>query len=119
MKRTMLLLALSALGFGSCKDTMEGVEPSSGCITEKVQQFAKGSSCKTGPRTIGASIKEFRFQDRLVIVFSPGNCGADEASDVLDENCRSIGFLGGFSGNTTINGESFSKAEFKRTLWEQ
>jgi hypothetical protein len=29
-------------------------------------------------------------------------------SEVFDENCNSIGFLGGITGNTKINGEDLS-----------
>ena len=113
------MLALGTLGLAGCKKDEVRLESSPACIGEKAQQFAKGSSCKTGPRTTGASVKEYTFQNQLVYVFNPGNCGADEAAAVLDEHCRSVGFLGGFGGNTQINGESFNKAEFKRTIWQQ
>ncbi|SDY04980.1 DUF6970 domain-containing protein [Hymenobacter psychrophilus] len=120
MKRFLLLLTLGTLGLGSCDDTQESVEPgSSSCITEKVQQFAKGSSCKTSTPTIGASVKEYRFQERLVYVFDMGNCLADASADVLDANCQRIGMLGGLAGINQVNGESFEKAELQRTLWQQ
>ena len=120
MKRFLLLLTLGTLGLGSCNDTQESVEPgSSTCITEKVQQFAKSNSCKTSMNTLGASVKEYRFQERLVYVFDMGNCLTDASADVLDANCQRIGMLGGIAGLQQINGESFSKAELKRTIWQQ
>jgi hypothetical protein len=40
-------------------------------------------------------------------------------SEVLDENCNSLGFLGGIAGNTKINGEDFNNAKLKRTVWSK
>lgn len=119
MKHFLLLLTLGTLGFAGCKKDEISLESGPTCISEKAQQFAQGNGCKTSTLTIGASVKEYRFQDRLVYVFDPGNCGADEASQVLDASCKTIGFLGGFGGNITVNGDSFEKAELKRTIWQQ
>jgi len=44
-------------------------------------------------------------------------CGGDLASYVLSENCDTLGFLGGIAGNTIINGEPFSNAEFRGMVW--
>ncbi len=40
------------------------------------------------------------------------------ASEVIDSDCNSLGFLGGISGNTEINGEDFSNAIIQSTTWE-
>jgi len=41
------------------------------------------------------------------------------ASEVLNQECESICYLGGQSGNQTINGENFSNAHFEETIWEK
>lgn len=83
------------------------------CITHKVQDF-KTSCCDEG-----ATMKEYSFQGKNVYVFDPGHCGADMGSIVSDEDCNTIGMLGGIAGNVTINGEDFSNANFQKTIWEQ
>ena len=47
------------------------------------------------------------FQNKLVYVFNPGYCGADLTTEVIDENCAAVGFLGGITGNDSINGVNF------------
>lgn len=83
------------------------------CISEKVELFSKQECTK------GASVKEYQFQGKAVFVFDRGQCGADMASDVFDVTCQKLGFLGGFMGNTSINGEDFSKAMFVRLVWQK
>jgi hypothetical protein len=39
------------------------------------------------------------------------------ASEVLNQDCESIGYLGGLIGNQIINGENFSSAHFEETVW--
>ena len=65
----------------------------------------------------GANVKEYIFQGQTVFVFDIGYCGADLSSGVVDNNCNLIGTLGGFLGNTKINGEEFSYAKYVRTVW--
>ncbi len=83
----------------------------SACLNSKISDFKK-EACSTG-----ASVKEYLFQNQSVFCFDPGVCGGDLASCVLSENCDTLGFLGGIAGNTTINGEPFSNAEFRGTVW--
>ena len=98
--------------FISCnKSTVDKDSPR--CIRNKVQDFKK-TCCNEG-----ANVKEYTFQGKNVYVFDPGNCGADMGSIVSDEDCNTIGMLGGISGNTKINGEDFSNAGFQKTIWEQ
>jgi hypothetical protein len=52
-----------------------------------------------------------------VYVFDFGPCGADMALPVLNNNCDTLGFLGGISGNTMINNQEFSTAEYVGLVW--
>ena len=83
------------------------------CMINKVDDFKK-TNCEKG-----VSVKEYLFQSKTVFVFDQGKCGADMTSEVIDEDCNSIGYLGGFAGNSKINGEEFSKATFVKTVWER
>jgi hypothetical protein len=82
------------------------------CIDQKIDEFKHTTSC-----SFGTNVKEYNFQSSRVFVFDPGNCGADMTSEVLDENCNTLGYLGGFAGNTKINGEDFDNAKLVRTIW--
>ena len=81
------------------------------CIKYKINSFEK-DCCKQN-----AEVRESVFQNKIVYEFYPGNCGADFASLVLDSDCNILGSLGGFAGNTKINGEDFSHATAIRTVW--
>jgi hypothetical protein len=96
--------------FSSCKKQNENPA----CIDSKVEEFKFIISC-----SVGSNVKEYEFQSKRVFVFDPGTCGADMTSEVLDENCNSLGFLGGIAGNTKINGEDFNNAKLKRTVWSK
>jgi len=52
-----------------------------------------------------------------VYVFDFGPCVADMALPVLSRDCDTLGFLGGFIGNTIINNQDFATAEFVKTIW--
>lgn len=80
----------------------------SACIKSEIRSFYKDRPCGD------AIVKEYLFQGRNVFVFDPGTCGADMTASVLDNNCTILGYLGGISGNNTINGEDFSHAKFIR-----
>lgn len=83
----------------------------SACINSKVTQF-KSQACSTG-----ASVKEYLFQNQIVYSFDPGLCGGDLATYILSDDCDTLGFLGGITGNTDINGVPFSNAVFRGTVW--
>jgi hypothetical protein len=107
----MLIFSLIVLSFCSaCKK--EGKTPL--CIENKMEEFKFSISCN-----VGGHIKEYEFQSKRVFVFNPGNCGADMTSEVLDENCNVLGYLGGIAGNNKINGEDFNNAKLKQTLWSK
>ena len=83
------------------------------CLTAKIDELSK-QSCEKG-----ASVKEYKFTGKKVFVIDQGNCGNDMTSEVLDSDCKNLGYLGGISGNTKINGSDFSSAEFVKTIWEK
>jgi hypothetical protein len=80
------------------------------CIIDEIADFKETSICED------ATVKEYWFQSQIVYVFDP-SCCCDFQSPVLDYNCNVLGALGGISGNTKINGEEFSNAKFRRTVW--
>jgi len=113
MKTTLLLTLLSFLfmATGCEKNKLETIP--SECLASSIRAFKRESLCSD------ASVKEYRFQQQLVYVFDLGTCGADLSAKVTDIACNSIGMLGGISGNTMINGESFANATFIRTIWKK
>ena len=80
---------------------------------DQIETLEKISICED------PSVEEYNFQDKLVYLISQGTCGADLETTVLDSNCQNIGMLGGFIGNTMINGEDFSNAVFIRVIWKK
>lgn len=84
------------------------------CIISKITDFDKQITCEDG-----VNVKEYTFQEKAVYVFNPGTCGADMTSEVVSADCISLGFLGGITGNTIINGEDFSNAVFQKLIWEK
>lgn len=112
MKNYLFAMLFGALVLSSCnKLDIEKGTPK--CIENKIKDFDKNQACQNG-----ASVKKYTFQGKTVYVFDPGTCGADMAAEVIDSDCNSLGFLGGISGNTEINGENFSNAIFQSTTWE-
>lgn len=116
MRTTFPILAL-LLVFTMChpkaNQTKQSGENQDACLKKAIDVFSK-TECDKNP-----NVKEYTFQDKPVFVFDPGQCGADMTSEVLDKNCKSLGFLGGFTGNFKINGEDFSHAVFVKTVWEK
>jgi hypothetical protein len=108
----LTIFGLLLSGFNSCKK--DGIARNTPiCIVEKINEF-KDFSCDDG------KVDEFIFQEKIVYVFDPGiKCGADLTSEVVDEECKTLGYLGGLSGNNIINGESFVSAQFERNIWKK
>jgi len=112
----MRILQLSFLTIWVLMSSCEKIEENvSDCIHDKIRTFSKNRFlCDSG-----ANVKEYLFQSVLVYVFNPGGCGADMGSDVFNESCENIGFLGGIAGNTMINGVPFGQeAVLQRIVWE-
>lgn len=65
-----------------------------------------------------ATVNEWAFQNIRVYGFSSGSCMSEPTASVYDANGNLLCSLGGFSGNTSCNGEPFSKATFLRTIWK-
>jgi hypothetical protein len=86
--------------------------PIPNCIKVEIKRL-KDSSCEHG-----AYVKEYEFQGATVYVSSIGFCARDGGAPVVNENCVQIGMLGGITGNTKVNGEEFSHAVLRRTLWD-
>ena len=103
----VLVSSLLLLAFQCDKEHNE-IPP---CIDSKITVFST-EACPTG-----ATIKLYYFQSDFVYVFDYGPCGADMAMPVLNNNCDTLGFLGGISGNTMINNQDFASVEFVQTIW--
>lgn len=85
------------------------------CLNDQIENFKNGNyACAEG-----ANVKEYEFLGEKVYVFDPGICGADFTSEVIDENCNSLGFLGGIIGNGEISGTNFSEAVFIKVIWKR
>lgn len=108
-----LLILLTLVSIISCqKLDIEKGTPN--CIENLIIDFENSQSCENG-----VNVKKYTFQGMAVYVFDPGICGFDVTSEVVDSECNSLGYLGGISGNTEINGEDFSNALFESTVWEK
>jgi hypothetical protein len=90
-------------------------EELSECMEEKMVAFEEnGLICESG-----AVIAQYNYQDSLVYLFSPGICIADGMTEVTNNRCEAIGFLGGIDGSSEVNGEEFwSNSEFVENIWE-
>lgn len=112
MKKILSILIVITLSIYSCeKDDIADNTPE--CIENKIMDFKINSPCDD------AKVKEYLFQGNLVYVFDPGTCGADMAAAVYNKDCESLGSLGGLYGNTIINNEEFSNAEYIRLIWKK
>jgi len=113
MKLKTHFLLLFLFSIISCTNYVGNHSEISDCLEEKIKEFEENAPCPD------VSVSQYIFQGKMVYTFDPGTCGADMTSNALDENCISIGFLGGLIGNTTVNGEDFSKAIFVKTIWKK
>lgn len=116
MKKALYPVLAATLCLSACDEAdIEKGTPS--CVRQKIINLARNSSdCEEG----GASVLEYTFQGRTVYSFNPNNCSVSGAA-ITDENCNTLGYIGGrgFVVNLKINGELFSNAEYKRTIWKQ
>lgn len=112
MKQAISLLIVLLLSLvAACNKGIARGTPA--CVKTKIKSFDKSSSCGS------AHVDELTFQGATVYAFDPGSCGADRTTEVISSSCSSLGFLGGFAGNTRINGEDFSNAIFVKTVWKK
>lgn len=110
MKNLIVAAILSLTFFSACKKK-EGTKEIPACIQQRLDEGID-PLCDSG-----ASVDKFIFQEKTVYVFSPGDCGADMASQVVDADCNELGILGGIAGIDKINGEKFSHAVFVENVW--
>ena|ERR1700741_4648999 len=111
-QKIIILLILSALSLSGCrKDGIAKGTPN--CVEDRIKDF-KNTGCDKG-----VNVKEYSFQGKRVYVFNPGSCGADMTSEVIDSDCTTLGYLGGITGNTKINGDDFANAAFVKITWEK
>lgn len=112
-KQFALILTILVICISSCQK-LDNDKDVPECIENLIIDFDKNQSCENG-----VNVKKYTFMGNTVYVFDPGNCGADMTSEVIDSDCNTIGYLGGITGNTEINGESFSTATFEAITWEK
>lgn len=101
---------VSTLMLASCNKPKDGTPD---CIVENINSFDNDSNCDD------IKVDKYTFQGGDVYVFEPGTCGNDMTSEVMDENCVNLGYLGGIAGNQEINGEDFSNAVFIENVWKK
>lgn len=111
MRNLLSLSLLIALLFVACNKPSND---SFDCVESAITKFQAERICEAG-----SSIKSYHFQNEVVFVFDEGSCGADFTSLVLSSDCDTLGYLGGFAGNTVIEGEDFSSANLIGYVWQQ
>ncbi len=108
MRALLSLLGLSFLTW-SCGSRLQGGPACLPAALDAFQTWCCASS---------AHVDEYQFQGQPVYLFEPGTCGADMPTYVLDAQCDTLGFLGGFAGFTQIQGLDFaSNSSFQGTIW--
>ncbi|HBH83791.1 MAG: hypothetical protein A2X05_08145 [Bacteroidetes bacterium GWE2_41_25] len=111
MKKVIVLIIFYTLLFSGCEKNNYDAP---GCIKDKIREFTKTVICDSG-----ASVSLYILNGKNVYVFSDGSCGADLGAAVYSEDCYSLGFLGGITGNTIIQGVKFyDKADFVKRIWK-
>lgn len=83
------------------------------CIRKSIRQFNRRAACDTG-----ATVTRYTFQESVIYVFSPGNCGADQSAQVVDAACDNVCTLGGFTGNIVCNGDTlYREVTNEEVIW--
>ncbi len=108
MRRPPILYALLTVAVLSCSKKDLGSEVP-GCVREIISELEANDNVREG-----TTVSEYLFERRHVYVQNMGN-----VAFVYDENCDTIGLLGGFAGNTKVNGQDFANAKFIREIWRR
>ncbi|MCH2228972.1 MAG: hypothetical protein MK105_01415 [Crocinitomicaceae bacterium] len=112
MKKVIFSILAAGVLFASCNKEDEDAVPT--CVQERLASFEANEACGDG-----ASVKRYIFNGGDVYAYNPGGCGADLTTSIIDENCNNIGYLGGITGNDTIQGVHFtSNAMLVSTIWK-
>ena len=82
-------------------------------IAEKITSFSSSATCND------ARVDEKKYQGNVVYVFEEGTCVTDKETAVYASNGKLLGSLGGFAGNTQVNGADFSSAVLIKTVWSK
>lgn len=111
MKTIQILSALLLLFICSCSKEKVKMNDTPECFTQRLSD----------PNYVNliSKMDQYTFQGKTVYAIEPADNIADGATEVIDENCNKLGFLGGLKGNTEINGEDFSNAVFIKNSWKK
>lgn len=113
MKSLFFLLFIAVLGFSSCKKRPVPAEVPA-CLNDRIHAFDSTYNCDQ------SKVDQYIFQNETVYLFDPGVCGwADMTSEVVSQDCRTLGYLGGIAGLRNINGEDFSHATYVKNVWHK
>ncbi len=107
MKKLILLSIFLVLAATACQPGPTA------CMAEKIEAFKQ-----SGPCTDGRAINTYKFNGEVVYVFDPGYCLADGGSEVVNQDCQTLGYLGGIMGNRTIQGKNFDEAKHLALIWK-
>jgi len=110
MKKTAILLCCSFIWIACSKDGHTGLPY---CINRAIRQLQQNNNCRPG----GSFVKEYSFQQQTVYEVTDCDETADGTRTIISGHCEVLGYLGGIAGNGRINGESFDKAVYIRTVW--
>jgi len=108
MVNKILFFSMLFIAIAGCEDKGP-IKNIPKCVASKVEGFL--------PACPASAIDEYYFQDEFVYVFDDQMCCCDYQGVVVNSQCDTLGYLGGFAGQTVINNEDFSKAVFQRTIW--
>ncbi|HPH82259.1 MAG TPA: hypothetical protein PL185_06780 [Flavobacteriales bacterium] len=110
MKRIFVSLSICFL-LASCNKNEVIIGPPE-CLNDQITEFIKGAC------PYGNYVDKYKFQNEIVYVLTPGSCGADMQTLVINEECQQLGTLGGITGNTQINGVDFyANAQYIEGIW--
>ena len=103
-----LILSVISLSAISCNQN-----DNNQCIDDRIANLGS-EICSDG-----ASVKRYTFQGETTYAINVGNCVVDYHDLVLDEECDTLGLIGGFGGLSEINGEDFyANATLQETIWQ-
>lgn len=116
MKKLLLILVLSILVIASCKKSSP-VAPASVCINNLLEPNRNNPNWEIG------SIDEYDLKGKTIYGLSQdGNIINDGGIILVDENCNSLCFVGGFAGygNANCLGVNFFKeSKLIRNIWSK
>ena len=74
----------------------------------------------TAEGCVGAKIEVYEFQGNTLHAYTDGMCIADGGTQLIDEACEDVCFIGGIAGLTDCLGVPFfANATLIETIWEE